>query len=1491
MKLEVGTNCWIPDQKEGWISVIVQSKEYSPEHKKYRIELVSDGPINESYAIEVPELNEKDEKLPKLKNTDDTVDDLTALPHLNEPSVLNSVKLRYQMKKIYTFSGIVLVAVNPFDRVDYLYTQEVIKSYHKAGKSDNPPHVFSIAEESFKLMKKNQQSQSIIVSGESGAGKTVSAKYIMRFFASVHHEGASINITEIEKQILATNPIMESFGNAKTTRNDNSSRFGKYLEISFDNKNLICGARIQTFLLERSRLVYQDQNERNYHIFYQMVSGLEKRLKNKLYLTRVQDYHYLNQGQTASIEGVDDVAEFKLTREALKVIGIDKETQFEIFKVMAGLLHLGNVEIENSRNEAFLSSDNQSLQYACDLLGFDHKEFGKCLVKKKIVTRSDSISSNMKYHEAIVARDSISKYIYSLLFDWIVEHINQDLYPPEIEAKSVSFIGVLDIYGFEHFFINSFEQFCINYANEKLQQQFTHHVFKLQQEEYTKEGIEWSFITFQDNQPCIDVIENRNGILSLLDEQCRLPSGSDQAWAEKMFHSLTVPPFNKVFKKGRFGNDKFVVSHYALDVTYDIKGFLEKNRDTVSDVQNKVLESTKNKFLQSLINSKLVDGDLSTSANDTYKRESGFNRNKRPTLSHMFKNSLNQLVAKLGNTNAHYIRCIKPNEAKSAWTFDNLMVLSQLRACGVLETIRISLVGFPSKYCYDEFIERFVVLLDAEDEKKVKRKMVVSMDEKKKISSKLLRSYVEENALFQLGRTKIFFRAGVLGQLEIAKSNKIFAAATTIQKYGRCHFERIKWLLARRSTIDLQSLIRGFLSRLNQQHTISMIVRIQAITRGFVCRRKTSQLISKTTLIQSYIRRYIVREEFVRLVDEHKKRVAAMLETKNRLLAEEKKEEANVFHGDKEKFVETYQGKGDGEREKILVLDDQLEQRTHSQAQNASPSCIFKSSDTSPNLSEDLPVSFINFDALSQGTERSIHKVEYNEDVDKMLEAWNLICESLPPQRYTYDDLLGMKPYKALCTISRFLIQKIRVTNTRLNEVLGGETIKSKTLNDNLQRSFSSDVLMFKKTMRRLKYVKPEAVSKRHSIRSISGSPNTNRSSSQQSIQTMSSFDRSYKSALADISGYQKGTRLVTESVAQLVLEDIRPIAVSALDEDDPDDVKLVSVDELLYHSRLISEILTGMWSVGMYNESAMFLMSCFEIIEKEVQYCVEKSDHFEHAARLITNLHDLNVKISNIRTNIMQDLNTKLFGGGVDRSKYLKILSIVRRFTECFFAKMYTAWMDGIRGEIQKIAPDALALDDTYFAIKKTPHSYFRHAIQKGSKYKMYDVVRLVNNLYVALNKNRYEKPIVDSIIKDLLKFMDIICFNDIMMRSKYLNVEKSTLIKSNITLLLDWCANQQIPDAPGFVMHLLTLCQILQLKKHGLSDVDQITSVCTCLTPSQIKRIVGQVDKQEERICSYSTVGSTPSFDNTLDSSISDTDFLIAIDYEMFENKILDV
>lgn len=221
----------------------------------------------------------------------------------------------------------------------------------------------------------------------------------------------------------------------------------------------------------------------------------------------------------------------------------------------------------------------------------------------------------------------------------------------------------------------------------------------------------------------------------------------------------------------------------------------------------------------------------------------------------------------------------------------------------------------------------------------------------------------------------------------------------------------------------------------------------------------------------------------------------------------------------------------------------------------------------------------------------------------------------------------------------------------------------------------------------------------------------------------------------------------------------------------------------------------------------------------------------------------------------------------------------------------MYTAWMDGIRGEIQKIAPDALALDDTYFAIKKTPHSYFRHAIQKGSKYKMYDVVRLVNNLYVALNKNRYEKPIVDSIIKDLLKFMDIICFNDIMMRSKYLNVEKSTLIKSNITLLLDWCANQQIPDAPGFVMHLLTLCQILQLKKHGLSDVDQITSVCTCLTPSQIKRIVGQVDKQEERICSYSTVGSTPSFDNTLDSSISDTDFLIAIDYEMFENKILDV
>lgn len=453
-------------------------------------------------------------------------------------------------------------------------------------------------------MLRDQRNQTIVVSGESGAGKTVSAKYIMRYFAtreSPDHpgkraKGRADTMSETEEQILATNPIMEAFGNAKTTRNDNSSRFGKYIEIMFDKKTDIIGAKIRTYLLERSRLVFQPLKERNYHIFYQLVAGATDAEREELGLLPVEQFDYLNQGSAPVIDGVDDKAEFDATRNSLTTIGVASDTQSQIFRILAALLHLGNVKITASRTDSSLSPEEPALVSACRLLGINPTNFAKWTVKKQLTTRGEKIVSNLTQQQAIVVRDSVAKFIYSSLFDWLVDSINRGLATDEVLSHASSFIGVLDIYGFEHFAKNSFEQFCINYANEKLQQEFNQHVFKLEQEEYLREQIDWTFIDFSDNQPCIDLIEGKLGVLSLLDEESRLPMGSDEQFVTKLHHNFAGDK-QKFYKKPRFGKSAFTVCHYAIDVTYESDGFIEKNRDTVPDEQMEVLRASSNKFL------------------------------------------------------------------------------------------------------------------------------------------------------------------------------------------------------------------------------------------------------------------------------------------------------------------------------------------------------------------------------------------------------------------------------------------------------------------------------------------------------------------------------------------------------------------------------------------------------------------------------------------------------------------------------------------------------------------------------------------------------------------------------------------------------------------------------------------------------------------------------------------------------------------------------
>ncbi|KAF9362537.1 Myosin type-2 heavy chain 1, partial [Mortierella sp. NVP85] len=601
-----GTKCWFEDDKEGWISADLSTKDVTDDGK-VTMTFVDESGKDHVFTSTLAKIQESgNEILPPMRNPPllEGTEDLTNLSYLNEPSVLNNIRTRYSHCLIYTYSGIVLIAANPFARVN-LYGPDVIQAYSGKRRGELEPHLFAIAEDAYRCMIRDGTNQTIVVSGESGAGKTVSAKFIMRYFATADDKergdvSTKTGMSETEEQILATNPIMEAFGNAKTTRNDNSSRFGKFTEIQFDKDRTIIGAKIRTYLLERSRLVYQPESERNYHIFYQLVAGAPSSEKKELDLQSIEQFHYMRQGNTPTINGVDDVAEFEITQRALSKIGISVQAQWDIFRLLAALLHIGNIQI-TGRNDSVIADDDPSLIIATKVLGISLPEFKKWLIKKQIITRSEKIVSNLKPDQSLIVRDSVAKYIYSALFDWLVNVVNSSLSNEEVATRVQSFIGVLDIYGFEHFKKNSFEQFCINYANEKLQQEFNQHVFKLEQEEYIREKIDWKFIDFSDNQPCIEMIEGKLGVLSLLDEESRMPAGTDQGWCNKLFTQLGTEKHKKWFTKPRFSNSAFTISHYAHDVTYDCEGFLEKNRDTLPDELLNLIKNSDNEFLEEIL--------------------------------------------------------------------------------------------------------------------------------------------------------------------------------------------------------------------------------------------------------------------------------------------------------------------------------------------------------------------------------------------------------------------------------------------------------------------------------------------------------------------------------------------------------------------------------------------------------------------------------------------------------------------------------------------------------------------------------------------------------------------------------------------------------------------------------------------------------------------------------------------------------------------------
>ncbi|XP_044489475.1 myosin-1-like [Mangifera indica] len=765
----------------------------------------------------------------------DGVDDLMQLSYLNEPAVLYNLQYRYNQDTIYTKAGPVLVAINPFKKVP-LYGNDYIEAYKN--KSIESPHVYAITDTAIREMIRDEVNQSIIISGESGAGKTETAKIAMQYLAALG--GGS----GIEYEILKTNPILEAFGNAKTLRNDNSSRFGKLIEIHFSETGKISGAKIQTFLLEKSRVVQCAEGERSYHIFYQLCAGAPSLLREKLNLMNANEYKYLRQSSCYSIARVDDVEQFRIVVEALDIVHVSKEDQESVFAMLAAVLWLGNVSFTVIDNENHVEAvADKALISVAKLIGCNIEDLNLALSTRKMRVGNDTIVQKLTLSQAIDTRDALAKSIYSCLFEWLVEQINKSLAVGK--RRTGRSISILDIYGFESFDRNSFEQFCINYANERLQQHFNRHLFKLEQEEYIQDGIDWAKVDFEDNQDCLNLFEKKPlGLLSLLDEESMFPNGTDLTFANKLKQHLKS---NSCFRGER--EKAFTVHHYAGEVSYDTTGFLEKNRDLLHLDSIQLLSSCSCHLPQIFASNMLAQSDKPV-VGPSYK--AGGADSQKLSVATKFKGQLFQLMQRLETTTPHFIRCIKPNNFQSPGSYDQGLILQQLRCCGVLEVVRISRSGFPTRMSHQKFARRYGFLL---------LESVASQDPLS-VSVAILHQFNILPEMYQVGYTKLFFRTGQIGALEDTR-NRTLHGILRVQSCFRGHQARLYLKELRRGIATLQSFVRGENIRkeyavMLQRHRAAVVIQRQIKSRVAVKRLKNVK--DSSIVIQSAIRGWLVRK-------------------------------------------------------------------------------------------------------------------------------------------------------------------------------------------------------------------------------------------------------------------------------------------------------------------------------------------------------------------------------------------------------------------------------------------------------------------------------------------------------------------------------------------------------------------------------------------------------------------------------------------------------
>uniref|UniRef100_A0A8C2AKA7 Myosin, heavy chain 10, non-muscle n=1 Tax=Cyprinus carpio TaxID=7962 RepID=A0A8C2AKA7_CYPCA len=893
---------WVPSERHGFEAASIREER----GEEVLVELAENGKKALVNKDDIQKMNP-----PKFSK----VEDMAELTCLNEASVLHNLKDRYYSGLIYTYSGLFCVVINPYKNLP-IYSENIIEMYRGKKRHEMPPHIYAISESAYRCM----------LQGESGAGKTENTKKVIQYLAHVasSHKGRKDhNIPgELERQLLQANPILESFGNAKTVKNDNSSRFGKFIRINFDVTGYIVGANIETYLLEKSRAIRQAKDERTFHVFYQLLAGAGEHLRSDLLLEGFNNYRFLSNGNIP-IPGQQDKDNFQETMEAMHIMSFSHDEILSMLKVVSAVLQFGNIVFKKERNTDQASMpENTAAQKLCHLLGMNVMEFTRAILSPRIKVGRDYVQKAQTKEQADFAVEALAKATYERLFRWLVHRINKAL--DRTKRQGASFIGILDIAGFEIFQLNSFEQLCINYTNEKLQQLFNHTMFILEQEEYQREGIEWSFIDFGlDLQPCIDLIERPCGSKECLSE-CWFPKATDKTFVDKLVQEQGT---HAKFQKPRQLKDKadFSIIHYAGRVDYKADEWLMKNMDPLNDNVATLLHQSTDKFVAELwkdgklfsfqvpsrfpetasfydvsslhespgegirccrslltmdriVGLDQVAGMNETAFGATYKTKKGMFR----TVGQLYKESLTKLMATLRNTNPNFVRCIIPNHEKRAGKLEPHLVLDQLRCNGVLEGIRICRQGFPNRIVFQEFRQRYEILTPNAIPK--------GFMDGKQACERMIRALELDPNLYRIGQSKIFFRTGVLAHLEEERDLKITDIIIYFQSVCRGYLARKAFAKKQQQLSALKVLQRNCAAYLKLRHWQwwRLFTKVKPLLQ--VTRQEEEMQAKDEELIKVKERQVKVENELVEMERKHQQ----LLEEKN-ILAEQLQAETELF--------------------------------------------------------------------------------------------------------------------------------------------------------------------------------------------------------------------------------------------------------------------------------------------------------------------------------------------------------------------------------------------------------------------------------------------------------------------------------------------------------------------------------------------------------------------------------------------------------------------